>query len=180
MTYGLQPPEKGDSHPATRSGLSPQAAMEDVRRRLVRYAVKLVWNRADAEEIVQDAFKIAATRGVGLRDEHFEPWMFRTTGQLCLNHRRKRRPESLDAWIETPTSRTPEDAAMDAERLESLRAGIEQLPDQQRIALTLRCIEQFDYSKVADIMAITESAVRAHVHQARRKLADTLGDTRDT
>lgn len=176
MTYGLEPPDDRDSATSHRSGLSPHAALEDLRRRLVRYATKLIWNRADAEELVQEAFKVAASKGKAMDETTFEPWMFRTTGNLGMNLARRRRPEALADWSQPAQGRTPVESAIDIERIERLRAGIERLPAQQRIAVTLRCIEQFDYSKVADIMEITESAVRAHVHQGRRRLAEALRD----
>ncbi|MCB9853595.1 MAG: RNA polymerase sigma factor [Phycisphaerales bacterium] len=179
MTYGLEPLDDRDLRDSLRSGMSFPAALEDLRRRLVRYAVKLVWNRADAEEIVQDAFQIAVTKKIAIRDDQFDAWMFRTAGNLCLNHRRKHRPESLGDWIAASEARTPIESAMEVERLERLRVCISELPPQQRIALTLRWIEQFDYRDVAKIMELTESAARAHVHQARRHLADAMGSHDD-
>lgn len=179
MTYGLEPPDERRLGESLRSGLSPQAVLEDIRRRLVRYAVKLVWNRADAEEIVQEAFKIAVSKAMSVEDESFAAWMFRTTGNLCLNFRRRRTPEALADWVGESRGRTPLESAADAERLERLRATIAELPQQQRIAVTLRHIEQFAYRDVAEIMAISESAARAHVHQGRRRLADTLRELSD-
>jgi len=128
---------------------------------------------------VQDAFAIAAKKGVGTNDDHFAPWMFRTTSQLCLNHRRRRRPEAIADWIDIADERTPAEAVEHVERLEQLRACISRLPRQQRLALTLRWIERMAYEEVAAIMQLSVSAVRAHVHQARRKLATMLGDTDD-
>lgn len=174
MTYGLEPADDRESRESTRPILSPQAALEDLRRQLVRYAVKLVWNRADAEEIVQDTFKIAAEKQIAVGDETLRPWLFRTTGHLCLNHRRRRKPESLTDWIAPTADQSPLARASDAERIERLRTGIAELPGQQRIAVTLRCIEQFGYADVAAIMNISESAARAHVHQGRRRLAEAM------
>lgn len=179
MSYGLEPENERHSRHTLRSGLSADAALEDLRRRLVRYAVKLVWNRADAEEVVQEAFKIAASKQQRVTDASFGPWMFRTTGNLCMNLRRRHKSESLSDWIDPPHGQTPFEAACAVERIETLRSCIAALPNQQRIALTLRWIEQFDYADVADVMAISESAVRAHVHQARRQLAIAMRRTDD-
>ena len=179
MSYGLEPDDRRHSPLGLRPELSADAALEDLRRRLVRYAVKLVWNRADAEEVVQEAFRIAISNQVATNDERFGPWMFRTTGNLCMNRRRKHQPELMSDWIDPSHTRTPFDAASEVERIEKLRAHIAELPDQQRIALTLRWIEQFSYADVADVMALSESAVRAHVHQARRNLASAMRSMND-
>ncbi len=175
MTYVLKPTSSPPIRPATEGGLSPQAALEDFRRRLVRYAVKLVWKREDAEDIVQDAFRIAVEKGPGMGDASFGPWMFRTVGNLSLNLRRRRREAPLADWIDPPHGESPEAAALASERLGALREAIGELPDQQRLALVLRTMEGLEYADVAEIMGLSVSAVRTHVHLARGRLAELLG-----
>lgn len=174
MTYDLKPTPDAPERPTLSAGMSVGAAIEDLRRRLVRYAVKLVWNRDDAEESVQGAFTIAMEKGVSPSDERFGPWMFRTVGNICLNERRKRKYEPLADWIEHDTG---EDAGAHAERVERLnrlRTAIAALPEQQRIAIVLRGEQQMSYPDIASVMELSESAVRGYVHQARKKLAEQL------
>ncbi len=172
MTYALQPTSHAQDRPALVSGLSERAALEDFRRRLVRYAVKLIWNRDDAEEIVQDAFQLAISKQIAAGEERFGPWMFRTVGNLSLNFRRRSKPEPLADWNEPATGEDPAHHVEKAEQLERLRTAIEALPAQQRIAIVLRMQQQMDYADIARIMELSESAVRGHVHQARRTLVD--------
>ena len=155
---------------------SGEAALTALHGRLVRLAVKLIWNRDDAEETVQEAFRLALTKGIPTSERRFGPWMFRTVGNLCLNHRRRRRTEPLSDWIDPPHDATPEAAAQQAEQMECLRQALERLPGQQRMALVLRTMEQMAYGDIAEVMQLSISAVRAHVHLARRRLATTLGD----
>jgi RNA polymerase sigma-70 factor (ECF subfamily) len=137
----------------------------------------MIWNREDAEEIVQEAFKLAATAGPKLPHERYVPWMFRTVGNLCRNHRRRRKPEPLAEWTEVSQGESPDDQLQRVERLEALRTAIARLPDQQRTALILRTMEQMDYLDIAEIMVLSVAAVRSHVHFARRRLAEMLGQT---
>lgn len=158
----------------TGNDAAERSSVEPVRQRLVRYAVKLVWNRDDADEIVQEAFRIALTRGVAVTGSESLPWLLRTTGNLCLNARRRRRPVRLDeAAVATLTS--PGEQPPDAESLERLRAAIESLPAQQRDALVMRAMEQMGYEEIAAAMELSVGAVRAHVHLARRALMKMLG-----
>src|SRR5262245_10302805 len=82
---------------AVRSGIrstadmAVSASISELRGRLVGLAVKLLWNRDDAEEVVQQAFEIAMKSGPATRESHFAPWMTRTVSNLCLNRRRRRR-----------------------------------------------------------------------------------------
>ncbi len=148
--------------------------VEALRRRLMSYAVKFLWNRHDAEEIVQDAFKEAVKIGLTFSRERSLPWMLRTVGNLCRNLRRRRRPEALTAWSEPSTNSTPEGRMRQADDLEQLRTALEHLPERQRTALILRAMEQMDYAGVAEIMELSISAVRTHVHLARQRLAELL------
>ena len=155
---------------------APTDRLVELRRRLVRLAAKFVWNRDDAEELVQEAFKIAAAGGPGIGEERFGPWMVRTVTNLCLNHRRKRKPEPLQLWMDVPIKGSPAEAAEMAERLERLRAGIDRLPPQQRAALVMRTMQQMEYEEIAMAMELSVSAVRAHVHLARQRLAGWMGE----
>lgn len=154
-----------------RLALTPSCDLEDLRRRMIRLAVKLIWNRDDAEDIVQEALKISVSSGLSMTEGRFTPWMIRTVANLCLNHRRRRRPEPLAPWIESPDSESPLTRAQNAEQLTRLRDAIESLPPQQRLAIILRTQEQMDYPEIAEVMNLSEAAVRTHVHHARRQLS---------
>lgn len=163
--------------PAAKQAENQTAALplDELRRRLVGFAIKLVWNRDDAEEIVQEAFQLAMTKGPAVIDPAITPWMYRTVTNLCLNQRRRRPHESIADWLDPVDASQPHDAPERAESFEKLRAAIQLLPDQQRIALVLRSMEQLDYPKVAEVMQLSVAAVRTHVHLARRALAGRLG-----
>lgn len=150
--------------------------LDELRRGMVRLAVKFVWNRDDAEELVQEAFKIAVARGPSIGEVRFGPWMVRTVTNLCLNHRRKRRPEPLQAWMDVPIECGPAEAAERTERLVRLRSAIDRLPPQQRAALVMRAMQQMEYEEIATAMELSVSAVRAHVHLARQRLAGWVVD----
>ena len=168
--------DAADAEPlAAAAGL---AMLPELWARLIRLAVKLVWNRSDAEEIVQEAFRLALDRGWSLDDGAASAWLWRTVCNLCLNRRRKPRPEPLGEWLEASPRGMPHDEAVRNEAMKRLRLALERLPDQQRAAIVLRSMEQLDYPRIAEIMGLTESAVRAHVHLARRRLADEMAEAR--
>ncbi len=123
---------------------------------------------------MQDAFKQAMTTSPRLPHDRYEAWMYRTTANLCLNFRRRMRPQPLADGVDIPHDAAPEARLQRAEQLERLRDAVAKLPDQQRIALILRTMEQLDYSNIAEIMALTVPAVRSHVHFARRRLAEWM------
>ncbi len=176
MTYDLKPASSPSGGSAPLSGAGWKAAVEDHRRGLVRLAVKLVWHREDAEDLVQEAFQLAVAKQMTPADERFGPWLYRTVSNLCLNHRRKRKAEPLADWLDLADDVRPDDRAQQVEQLTRMREAIGQLPDRQRLALTLRALEQMDYPRIAEIMELSVSAVRAHVHFGRVRLGELMAD----
>ncbi len=160
--------------PTRQANMADDPTSKAFRQRLIRLAVKLVWNRDDAEDAVQEAFKLAMVKGPRQSAEAMRPWLYRTVGNLCLNLRRRRKTEPLSRWIDVAKTSPPDSRLQRAEALSGLRAAIDQLPEQQKLALVLRTMERMDYPRIAEIMAISVSAVRAHVHLARRRLAQLL------
>ena len=157
------------SPPVARHAIDP-LLLEGLRRRLITYAVRLVWNRDDAEEIVQEAFRLAVQRGLVLENRQDELWMYRTVSNLCLNQRRKRRPQPLESWIELGACHSPFERLEQAEQMDALRRAVGELPPQQRVALIMRTMEQMSYDDIAVAMDLSSAAVRTHVHLARRAL----------
>ncbi|MFO0973619.1 MAG: sigma-70 family RNA polymerase sigma factor [Phycisphaerae bacterium] len=149
-----------------------------MRARLVRLAVRLIWNRDDAEEIVQEALTLAVEKKVAATPS-FEPWALRTVANLALNWRRRRRIESLADWSSVADGASPDAQSAARERLERVRAALETLPPQQRVAIALRTLEELDYDAIAAVMELSPSAVRTHVHLARRRLLELLGEPED-
>lgn len=162
-----------DAPPTRSEAASTLAAW---RTRLVALAMKLVWNRDDAEELAQEAFVRATVKRVSAADPSYGPWLMRTVANLCVNHRRKRKTEPLNEMMLQQSGTSASQDRDDLQRLEKLRMDMEQLPDQQRIALVLRGMEGLDYEAIAEIMELSPAAVRTHVHLARKRLLFQAGE----
>lgn len=140
------------------------------RSRLVALAMKLVWNRDDAEELAQEALMRAIVKQIPAGDPSYGPWLMRTVANLALNHRRHRKAERLnEAALQRVGGGNEHDRAA-LQRIERVRMDMAHLPDQQRIALVLRAMEGLEYEAIAEIMEISPAAVRTHVHLARKRL----------
>lgn len=148
--------------------------LADLRRRLLGCAMKLIWNRTDAEDIVQEALLLGLKKGIPLDEAGGSAWAWRTVCHLCLNHRRRRPIEPLETGHEMQSADAPSRRLEQQERWTRLRRELESLPPQQRLAITLRDMEALEYATAARIMELTESAVRTHVRLARRRLAERL------
>jgi RNA polymerase sigma-70 factor (ECF subfamily) len=131
----------------------------------------------DAEDAVQSAFIRALERIDQLRPgSPFGPWFYRVLRSTCLNLLRREALRDHD-----PLPRSASGAMSPQRDLERRMArdtvleALAQLPEMQRLAVTLYDLEGYSHQQVAEILDIAEGTSRAHVHHGRRALRDILG-----
>ncbi len=167
-------------------------------------ALRLTRNRADAEDLVQEA-ALLAYRGFGtfVRGTNFRAWFLRVLTNAFLSARRRQRPldhaVSLDeppppsspsAFLqrrahETVTGAPPEAGFRGADvvrevlgKLESeqVAAAVDALPDEFRAAAALYFLQDLSYQEIADVLEIPVGTVRSRLHRGRALLQKKLWD----
>lgn len=161
------------------------------QRQATAVAYRLLNNREDAMDVVQDAFLKAYERLASLSQPgRFGPWLLRIVSNLSLNFRRARalrRSESLDGGDGGDDSHgrlnRPDPHAADPPSLASademgrlLARAIEELPHMQRQALVLFSIEKMPQKDIAELLGCSVEAVKWHVFTARKKLKERFKD----
>lgn len=156
---------------------------------VIGFAMQFVANRARAEELAQDVFlQLYRTRARYSPRARFTTWLFRMVTNACLSELRRpehrARVQSLDHanreyGDDPPSSAEPstpssEDAALDREAVEKLRAAVAQLPPQQRAALLLARANGLSYEEVALSLSCSVSAVKSLIHRATVTLRGRL------
>jgi RNA polymerase sigma-70 factor (ECF subfamily) len=140
-------------------------------------ALRIVGNAADAEDVVQDTMlKVWSNRG---RWQHgrakFSTWLYRVISNRCIDLRRKPRNEDVDA---VPEMADPQpDASSMIERNEVrnlLEAAMQQLPEQQRLAVILSYHENMSNGEIAEVMDTTIAAVESLLKRGRQQLRELL------
>jgi RNA polymerase sigma-70 factor (ECF subfamily) len=142
-----------------------------------RVALSVLRNRAEAEDIAQEAMLRAYRKFHRLRDrDKFRAWLVRMTWRLALDRIRSttRRERREQASADTPSATSPEEVAASNEFSRNLRAAIDALPEKLRIALVLSAIEGRDVREVSRLMEIPEGTVKSRIHLARKQLAEAL------
>ncbi|MFQ5890399.1 MAG: RNA polymerase sigma factor [Gemmatimonadota bacterium] len=140
-------------------------------------ALSVLHDHHDAEDAVQSAFIRSLERIDHLQPGSlFGPWFYRVLRTSCLNLRRR---EMLRAHEPIPAAaRGSSNPARDMERSvarEQVLDALEQLPEMQRMAVTLYDLEGYSHREVAEVLGIAVGTSRAHVHHARRALWKLLG-----
>jgi RNA polymerase sigma-70 factor (ECF subfamily) len=146
-------------------------------RRAFSIAYRLLENRADAEDLVQDAF-IAALEGIdGFEPgRDFGPWLFRIVVNRGLNARKARSLRRTEVIPEHTASRTPS-PERSAERMElqdALRNALDGLDEHRATIVRLHELEGFSSPEIGAMLELAEGTVRWHLHQARAELREVL------
>lgn len=148
---------------------------------LFRVAVRVLGQRADAEDALQDAL-IDAWRKIGTfrGDAAFSTWMYRIVTNRCTAVMRRNRPtvplpdDDAPGATLVAGSGSPERAAeVDAE-LAALSRALADLPGDQRTCWVLRELEGLGYAEISHITGASETAVRGRLHRARTALAERM------
>lgn len=166
-------------------------AFEALARRhqtaLYRLAVRVLGNRSDAEDALQDSLLDAWRRIGSFRgDASFSTWTYRIVANRCTGMLRRTRPpvpvadpgaaggDDAAGIVGRSRPRSPErQAELDA-GMAALGDALAALPHDQRVCFVLRELEGLGYTEIAQITGTGEATVRGRIHRARKTLAEVM------
>lgn len=151
------------------------------RAPLVGFFVRMVHDRALAEDLAQEAFlRVYQARERYQPEARFTTWLYRIATNLALNALRDRKPSSAFAGEDDERSPvaaqlvdkrpTAEEQLMLSDRERLVRAAVEALPDRQRAALILHRYQEVEYRQIGTILGLSESAVKSLLFRAHENL----------
>lgn len=164
------------------------------QRKLMRLVSRLVRDQAEAEDVVQEAF-IKAYRALPQfrGDSAFYTWLYRigiNTAKNYLVTQGRRMPTSTDSDIQEAETfddgeqlrdiNTPESMLATKQIAETVNIAMEALPEELRVAITLREIEGLSYDEIAEVMGCPIGTVRSRIFRAREAIAEKLRPLLDT
>ena len=153
--------------------LAPRDLVEWHYRELYRYAFSVLREERSAEDAVQDAFERAFS-ALGryseerLRAMRLRPWMFRITLNVARNRLRQRR--------EVPVEDLSVEAASDEDResvMDTL-AALAELPERQKVAVTLRYLQDMPYAEISGVTGWPEGTAKTLVRRGLMRLRRSI------
>lgn len=146
-----------------------------------RVAQGVLRNKADAEDVAQEALLRAYRKFDRLRDAtRFRAWLVRIVYRLALDRlrsakRRERRETSSAFPGHRPAAPTVEDLAASTEFRARLEHAMDELPEKLRLVLLLAAIEGYTLEEVSGMLGIPTGTVKSRLFFARKQLAEKLG-----
>ena len=153
------------------------------QRYVYSIAMSLMRDPAEAADLTQDAFvRVLKSLGTYRGETKFTTWLYRLVVNIGLDRLRRRgRPlvrmdedPDFDVASEDPLLDVP-DVVERVEQAAMVRRALDELPDAQRLALTLHYFDELRYEDIADVMGVPLNTVKSHIRRGKERLARALG-----
>ncbi len=150
---------------------------------IVNLAYRMVGNRAEAEDLAQEAFLTAFKALPMFRaDSKFSTWLYRIAANKCKDWLRSKRPgqgpydvdadEVLDLYV--AEERTPEQLLSQQQVGQELEQAIQRLPPLYREAFVLKHVEGLSYEEMEEILGVSGDTLKMRVYKGRLQLSRDL------
>jgi RNA polymerase sigma factor (sigma-70 family) len=143
---------------------------DDERPRLTAIAARILGSRADADDVVQEAW-LRLDRADDIDDP--PAWLTTVVTRLCLDHLRQQRTRSaVNAQAPVgPAPSDPEADALLAEKIgDAMQVVLDTLAPAERAAFVLHDVFDYPFDEISAVMGRSGSAVRQLASRARRKV----------
>lgn len=156
--------------------------------KIYRLAIKMLNQQQDAEDVLQETF-LKAYRGLKSFDgrSKLSTWLFRIAMNEALMVLRRKHPDvvSIDEPVETEEGEQepvqiidwcclPENELLSEESRERLDVAAQKLPESLRVVFLLRDINDLSTHETAEILGLSDTAVKTRLSRARLRLREEL------
>lgn len=162
--------------------LAAQALTLRLTPRALGFAARLLSDRAEAEDVTQEAMLRLWTIAPEWRqgEAQVSTWLYRVVRNLCTDRLRKKRGVGLDEIAEPMDDALPAtEVLLNQGRALALKEALAALPERQREAVVLRHIEGLSNPEIAEVLEITTEAVESLTARGKRSLTKLLAGKRN-
>jgi RNA polymerase sigma-70 factor (ECF subfamily) len=157
-----------------------RALFEAYKDRVYSIALRFTGQESLAMDIAQDTFlKLFSSMADFRGDAAFSTWVYRLVINACLDHKRR-------GWRLVPIAdeliavlRSPGDSLnsiLHTEMRDRVRAAVETLPAEMRMAVVLRYTEGLSYDQIAEVMGCSAGTVASRLNRAHKALERRLSN----
>ncbi|WP_404409788.1 sigma-70 family RNA polymerase sigma factor [Pseudidiomarina marina] len=141
------------------------------------YALRMVGNREDALDLMQEVFlsvfrNLATWRG----ESSFKNWLMTIAHHRCIEHYRRRKPTTDDSEIANYASddewHSPEQVYVGQQRGQQLFLAMQKLPLEQRMVVELKFFQHMQLADIAGQLNVPLNTVKSRLYGAVSKLQE--------
>ncbi|MBV8881183.1 MAG: sigma-70 family RNA polymerase sigma factor [Planctomycetaceae bacterium] len=157
-----------------------ERCFEELVKKHTRGVLNLVYrylgDASRAEDVSQDIFvKVYRARMKYEPKAKFSTWLYRIAVNHCLNEIRSRKSQPslgtpINDMIEEPEGENPDARLTRTELQGAVKAAIDALPENQRMAVILSRYEDMSYDEIAETMGMSLEAVKSVLFRAKENL----------
>ncbi|HET6400448.1 MAG TPA: sigma-70 family RNA polymerase sigma factor [Candidatus Kapabacteria bacterium] len=142
------------------------------RERVYAYALRVLSNEQDAEDLFQEVFFRVYTRAESFTEEKsLGGWIFTIAHNLCLNKVRDRKPQEDLSDLVLPVRDTPDSGE---DWREVIARAMSLLPVEYREIIILREYEGMSYAEIREVLHTTIPSIKSRLYRAKGKLRELL------
>ena len=148
--------------------------------KVFRLAKRLLTSTEEAEDATQEVLvKLWSKNGSLNGFNSVEAFAMTLTKNYCLDQLKSKRAGNLKIVHTNFTDREPsvDKKVEDSDSFNWVERIINQLPEQQRLLIQMRDIEQYEFAEIAKITEMNETAIRVALSRARKTIRESMTKT---
>lgn len=144
---------------------------------LYRFALRMLNNSQEAEDIVQEVFiKLWKMKNSLYQYKNIGGFAMTINKNMCYDKLRSKKQEavSIDS-LQIENSDEDVVKKMDNDSMiEQIEKMVEKLPEQQKTIFQLRDIEGYEYEDISKILSLSINTVRVNLSRTRKRIKESL------
>lgn len=148
------------------------------KNQLYATILRMTKNPQDAQDLVQEAF-IKVYRNLDKYDASgsFSGWLYRVAINHCMDEFRKKRHSMTHIEVDEEkvvNPNHPELVFLKKEKSRQLERLISTLPEDERLIILLRYVNEISYEEIGEMLDVPISTVRNKLHRGKKKMRETV------
>ncbi|HET8854525.1 MAG TPA: RNA polymerase sigma factor, partial [Salinimicrobium sp.] len=150
--------------------------IDPIRDKMYRLALRLLISREAAEDAVQEVIIKLWGRKEKIKEYNsIEAFAMTVTKNYCLDQLKLKQNQNLRiVHSNYEDGQSLQNQVEVQNDLELIAKIMEKLPEQQKILIQLREVEQYDYNEIAEMTSMNETAIRVALSRARKKIREEM------
>jgi len=148
-----------------------------MKNKMYRLSLRLMQNREEAEDVVQEAFlKIWSMRDRLESYQSPEGLLMTMTRNLCIDRLKTKKNKAIslvDEWYKG-ADYNPHQQSELQDLLGRVMQVMDRLPENQRMIVHLRDVEMYSFEEIAEMTGHDHNYLRVNLSRARKKIRETI------